>query len=506
MNVQARRARISVFIKARRRNADAGSMRMHRAMRRAFACALAAIPLLAGLAMTALPFAPAEARPEPGKASRASHFTLGNGMQVVVIPDHRAPVVTHMVWYRVGAADEPPGKSGIAHFLEHLMFKGTDKIPPGAFSKIVARLGGQDNAFTGHDVTAYHQRVAKQHLKRMMEMEADRMVNLRLAEKDVVTERDVILEERRSRVDNSPASILSEQVMAALYLSHPYGRPVIGWEHEIAKLNRKDALAFYKRFYAPNNAILVVAGDVTADAVRKLAEATYGRIAPVENASRQPRPQEPRQRAPRRVILKDARAGKATLERHYLAPSYTTAEPGEAEALSLLMKIAASGATSRLYKTLVVKEKKASSAGGWYSGTGLDSGRIGLYAVAADGVTIAEVEAALDRVLEEIVENGVTREELERARKAYIAEFVYASDSQSRLARRYGWALATGRSIADIESLPERIGKVSLADIQRVAKRYLVPARSVTGLLLPLRKPQARREGDAPRPRDARKS
>ena len=218
----------------------------------------------------------------PGKSAaavRAHEFKLANGLDVVVIPDHRAPVVTQMVWYKVGAADEPPGSSGIAHFLEHLMFKGTDTIPTGQFSKIVARNGGEDNAFTNHDVTAYFQRVAKDRLPTVMEMEADRMANLRLTEEDVVTERNVILEERRSRIDNDPGSILQEQMMAALYENHPYGIPIIGWEHEIEALDREDALTYYKRFYAPNNAILIVAGDVEPDEVKRLAEDTYGKLA-----------------------------------------------------------------------------------------------------------------------------------------------------------------------------------------------------------------------------------
>ena len=278
--------------------------------------------------------------------ARVSEFKLANGMQVVVVPDTRAPVVTHMVWYKVGGADEPHGSSGIAHFLEHLMFKSTEKIAIGEFSKIVARLGGNDNAFTSNDATAYFQRVAKDRLPKMMEMEADRMVNLQLTEKEVLTERDVILEERRSRVENSPASILEEQMSATLYQNHPYHIPVIGWMHEIAKLSRADALSFYKKYYAPNNAILVVAGDVTPEGVKTMAEATYGKLkSNPEVGAPRIRPTEPEQRAPRRVDLKDARAGRVTLSRQYLAPSYLTSKPGEAEALDLLMKIAGGGTT-----------------------------------------------------------------------------------------------------------------------------------------------------------------
>ncbi len=244
--------------------------------------------------------------------SRARSFTLDNGMDVVVIPDHRAPIVSHMVWYRVGGADEPEGASGIAHFLEHLMFKGTEKIAAGEFSKIVARYGGTDNAFTSQDVTAYYQDVAKDRLPLVMEMESDRMRNLQLAEKDVLTERDVILEERRMRVDNDPAAKLSEQMDAVLYANHPYGAPVIGWEHEIAALSREDALAFYRRFYAPNNAILVVAGDVEPDAVLALARDTYGKLPKVPEIEQRQRPKEPPPVAARHIRIDDPRAGQAT--------------------------------------------------------------------------------------------------------------------------------------------------------------------------------------------------
>jgi zinc protease len=419
--------------------------------------------------------------------SRVSEFKLDNGMHVVVVPDHRAPVVTHMVWYRVGAADEPKGVSGIAHFLEHLMFKSTDKIPMGEFSKIVSRLGGQDNAFTGHDATAYFQRIAKDRLKTVMEMEADRMVNLKLTEKEVLTERDVILEERRSRVENNPNAILDEQMSAALYQNHSYGIPVIGWEHEIARLSREDALTFYKRYYAPNNAILVVTGDVTADEVRRLAQETYGKLqrnAAVDGV--RVRPKEPQHRAPRRVELKDPRAGKASVSRYYLAPSYATAEPGEAEALDLLMKIAANGATSRLYKKLVVEDKVASSAGGYFSSSGMDSGKLSVYAVAADGTGLDKVEAAIDAVLSQIKAQGVTAEELTRAKSNYLAEYVYESDSQSTLARRYGWGLVVGRSVADVDAWPERLQKVTAEDVQKAAQKYFDIRRSVTGTLLPV--------------------
>jgi len=391
--------------------------------------------------------------------TRASEFTLSNGMQVVVIPDHRAPVVTHMVWYKVGAADEPKGVSGIAHFLEHLMFKSTEKIAIGEFSKIISRLGGQDNAFTGQDATSYHQRIAKERLGTLMEMEADRMVNLRLTENEVLMERNVIMEERRARIENNPTALLDEQMSATLYRSHPYGNPVIGWGHEMKKLSREDAMRFYKHYYAPNNSILVVAGDVTTEEVKKLAEET--------------------------LEYKDPRAGNASFHRYYVLPSYVTAEPGEAEALDLLFKIVAGGATSRLYKKLVVDEKIAATCGGNYAGWGLDSGAVSIYAVAADGVGLDDIEAKVDEVLEDVRANGVTAAELERAKKTFLANYIYDSDNQARLARRYGWALTVGRSVNDIESWPDAISKVTLEDVQKAAAKYLDIRRSVTGWLLP---------------------
>jgi zinc protease len=415
---------------------------------------------------------------------RAAEFKLSNGMEVVVIPDHRAPVVTHMVWYKVGAADEPKRSSGIAHFLEHLMFKSTDKIAVGDFSKIISRLGGQDNAFTGQDVTAYHQRIAKEQLPRLMEMEADRMTHLRLTEDEVVTERNVILEERRSRIDNNPAARLDEQMNAALYLSHPYGIPVIGWMHEMAGLSREDALRFYKRYYAPNNAVLVVAGDVTPEEVKRLAEETYGKIPANPEVDVRSRPQEPPHIAARRVTLKDPRAGNASFHRYYLVPSYVSAKPGEAEAIDLLVKIMADGATSRLYRKLVVDDKVAATTGGSYSGYTIDGGNISLYAVSSGG-DLVPVEAAVDEVIDDIRKNGVTQLELDRAKKSLLADYVYESDNQASLARRYGWAVTIGRSVNDVEGWPEALAKVTLDDVKRAADEYLDTRRSVTGLLLP---------------------
>jgi zinc protease len=433
--------------------------------------------LLFALAIVLL-FAPA-ALAEP----RVNSFTLANGMQVVVIEDHRVPVVTHMVWYRAGAAEDPWGTSGIAHFLEHLMFKSTGKLKSGEFSRTITRLGGRDNATTTHDSTSYFQRVAKEHLRAVMELEADRMLNLRLVEEEVKTERDVILAERRSNIDGNPLSLLSEQMLLQLYQNHPYHRPSIGFEHEMAKLSRQDAITFYKRYYAPNNAVLVVAGDVTPEEVRTLAQATYGKNRPNRALVRPLRADEPKPIAARRVQLVDGRAGARILLRYYLSPSFASGPPGEAESLELLARIIGGDDTSRLYRRLVV-EKLASTAGANFSGAGRDSGRVAFVVIPLEGVALEKVEAVLDAVIAEVREKGVTQAELDRAKSAFEAVRVFESDDQMQLARRYGEGVAFGQSIAEIDELAKRVQSRSLEDIKRVANEYLGPERSVTGTLV----------------------
>jgi zinc protease len=419
-----------------------------------------------------------------GWGPEVSSFTLANGLQVVVIPDRRTPVITHMVWYRVGAADETPGKSGLAHFLEHLLFKGTKKNPQGRFSQTVATIGGQENAFTSSDYTGYFQRTSRDRLKLMMEFESDRMTGLVLTDDVVKPELRVILEERSSRVDNNVNARLAEQMEAALYLNHPYGRPVIGWRHEMEGLTREDALAFYRRFYTPNNAILIIAGDVTPEEVKQLAEETYGRVPRVAEVKPRVRPQEPKQDAPRTVTLSDPRVTQPSLSRYYLAPSYTSGRPGEAEAIDVLTHILGRGANSRLYRKLVVDGGLAVSAGASYYGTALDTTRLGVYATPKPGTSLTQIEAAVDAVIAEILENGVTEEELERSRNRLIADAVYAQDSQSSLARWYGASLATGLTIEQIRTWPTRLRAVTVDDVKKAARDVLDKRRSVTGYLI----------------------
>jgi len=411
-------------------------------------------------------------------------FTLENGLEVVVIPNHRAPVVHHSVWYRVGAADEPPGQSGVAHFLEHLMFKGTPTVPAGEFSKIVRRNGGNDNAFTAQDYTGYFQNIARDRLELVMRMEADRMANLLIDPEHVAAERQVVLEERRSRTENRPEALLNETMGAVQYLSHPYRFPVIGWAHEIRQLDRETALDFYERFYAPNNAVLVVAGDITADELRRLAEKHYGDIPRGERIVRE-RPQEPPQQAARRVVLADPQVADPQWSRTYLAPSYRTADEGTAEAIDLLAHILGGGTTSRLYQALVVEAELANHAGAYYHGTTFDPTVLGLYVAVREGEDVEAVETAVEAELRRIVEEGVTEAELATAKRLMRAEVVYAQDSLGHLARIFGTALVNGGTVEDIQTWPDRIDAVTAEDVRRGAADVLRPERSVTGVLLP---------------------
>jgi zinc protease len=417
-------------------------------------------------------------------APKVAHFTLANGLEVIVIPDHRTPVVTHMVWYRVGAADETPGKTGLAHFLEHLMFKGTEKNPQGLFSQTVSNIGGQENAFTSSDYTGYFQRTAREHLKMLMEFEADRMTGLVLTDDVVTPELQVVLEEQNMRVANNPAARLSEQMEASLFLNHPYRRPIIGWRQEIEKLTREDALEFYKRFYTPNNAVLIVAGDVTAEEVKKLAEETYGKVKRVTEIKPRHRPQEPVQVAARTVTFADPRVAQPSVQRYYLVPSYTTAKPGESEAIEILAHILGRGSNSRLYDKLVVDQGIAVNAGAGYSGSALDDTRLYLSGTPKPGTSLAQLEDAIDAVIAEVAQNGVTADEVARAKTRLIADAVYAQDSQGTLARWYGAALTTGGTIEQVQGWPDRLKAVTVEQVRDAARHWLDKRRSVTGYLV----------------------
>ena len=414
-----------------------------------------------------------------------TEFTLDNGLRLVVIPDRRAPVITHMAWYKVGSADDPLGKSGLAHFLEHLMFKGTSNYPAGEFSSAISGIGGQENAFTSWDYTAYYQKVAPSALPQMMKYEADRMRNLVLTEDVFLPERDVILEERSGRVDRSPAAILSEFSRAALHVHHPYSIPIIGWEHEIANLQMEDALAFYEKWYQPWNAIVVVAGDVDPQVTLKLAKETYGKIITTQEQVNRNWTRSPKPVVAQNLEYKDERVTRPSWQRSFLAPSYRIAEPGEAEALDLLSTIMGGSATSRFQKEIVLEQELATAAGAFYQGSSRDMSSFGFYAVPRGETKLEDVAKAVEEQVDILLKEGVTQEELDRARQAYLKTIIYSQDSQVTLARIFGSVLTIGGTVEDFTSWPDRLRKVTVEDVNKVARKYLDRNRSITSRLLP---------------------
>jgi len=424
----------------------------------------------------------------PFAASANNHittFSLANGMDAVVIEDHRVPVVTHMVWYRIGAADEVPGKSGIAHLLEHLMFKGTKAFGPGQFSDIVAANGGSENAFTSYDYTGYYQRVAADRLGLMMQMESDRMRGLILTKKDVTTERAVVLEERNMRTENNPSALFAEQRMAAQYLNQHYGIPVIGWKHEVEKLSLADALNWYRKYYAPNNAILVVAGDVDPVKVKALAEKYYGVIAPTKGLKPRDRPTEPRQIAARRLQYADVRVSQPYVIRTYLAPKRNTGDQKQAASLEILAELlGGSGLTSVMGQKLVLGQKVALQASAFYDGLSLNKTTFGVFIAPAAGVSLQKGEDAMDAVIATFLKTGVDDDHLARIKYQIRAEEIYGRDALRSIAQRYGEGLTSGLTVQDIEDWPKVLQSVTADDVMTAAKAIFDRKKSVTGWLM----------------------
>jgi len=426
------------------------------------------------------------AAPEVAEAGvfKPETFTLPNGLAVVVIPNHRAPIISHMVWYQVGAADEPLGKSGLAHLLEHLMFKGTAEVPDGAFSRTIAANGGNDNAFTSWDFTAYFQNIAKDRLPLLMKMEADRMANLALTEDQVKSERGVVYAERQQTVENDPIDRLREAMRAALFVHHPYGRPIVGWPTEIQKLQREDALAFYRTWYSPANAIVVISGDVTADEVRPLAEETYGKL-PARATPRRDRLAEPVLDAERRVVLRDAAVAQPVLMRSYLAPSYREGKREHVVPLQVLSEILGGGSTSRLYRRLVMDLRVATGVNFSYDPVSFDLSTVGVAVSPAPGRDLPLVETALDAVLKDLLLNGISEAELMRAKKRLIDGAIFARDSVQAPAYLFGMTLASGGDVSDIENWPKNVMDVKAENVMAAA-RYLFGQKGyVTGILQP---------------------
>ena len=453
---------------------------------------IAALLMTAPLAGNAAPVSAADKRaklsaPAPVNPRQTGNstfqFALGNGMQVLVIPDHRAPVATQMLWFKVGAVDDPPGLSGMAHFFEHMMFRGTKQVPDDSFSQIVAKNGGDDNAFTDHDYTAFYEQIAKDRLPLAMKLEADRLANLDLSDSHVGPERDVVLEERRMRVDNEPQTLMSEQMQAALHLSHPYGRPVIGWSDEVRRIDRASAQDFYDHHYAPNNATLVIAGDVTPDDVRKMAQDAYGKVPARELAPRAEFAEPPRLAESRMVITRpDAKV--PLFDRIYRVPSYAQGMSGQAEGLETFAQLLGGDQTALLYRILVEQKKLATDAGANYDGDVRDAGEFSVYAVPRPGVSLEQLEKAVDQILSVSAIALPNDVELNRAKTQLIASVTYRRDSQFALASAYGQALAIGLTVDDVNEWPARIRRVNAEGVRKAAQT-LTRRQAVTGYLIP---------------------
>ncbi len=415
-------------------------------------------------------------------------FTLDNGLRVVLIENQAMPATGHIVYYGIGSADEAPGQSGLAHLFEHLQFKGTPSHPDGAFSDEIARVGGSENAFTSWDYTAYYQIVAPEHLARMMEMEADRMTNSVLTPEVIDTERLVVYEEYNTRIGNEPSSWLGVEVRSALFTHHPYGVPIIGYMSELASADHAMIIDFYETWYAPGNAVVVVAGPVTLDELRVMAEETYGRIPAAETPERR-RVAEPDHFAPRRVVLEHPQLGQASWSRYYLAPSYTAGASEHAYALQVLSEIIGHGTDSRLYQSLVLDQGIAVGAGSGYNPDPMDMGTFVLWGSPPvgedDTAAIAAIEAAIEAEIARLLEAGVTEAEVEAAVTQLQADAIFARDSLMLGANVIGQALITGRSIEDVESWPEHIAAVTADDVNAAARAVFVLNNSVTGIALP---------------------
>ncbi len=410
--------------------------------------------------------------------------TLANGLRIIAKEDRRAPTAVHMVWYRTGSMDEVDGSSGLAHLLEHMMFKGTPGVGPGEFNKRVAAAGGRDNAFTSRDYTAYYQQVPKEKLDEMMELEADRMRHLTVDPKEFAQEIKVVMEERRLRTDNNPHAKLFEQMNAVAFQVHPYRRPVIGWMNDLEKMTAEDARVWYERWYVPNNAIVVVVGDVDHETVFRLAEKHYGALAarplPVRRQF-----SEPEQKGARRIVVK-APAELPMLLMGYKAPTLRDiARDSDPYALEMLGAVLDGHEAARFGKRLVREQKIAVSAGISYDITARGPGVFYLYGTPAEGRTVAELEAALRTEIGRIQKEGVSEEELKRAKSQLLAAQIYKLDSMYGQAMEIGSAETIGFSHRDIDRVIERIRQVTSAQVQAVVRQYFNDDILTVGVLDP---------------------
>lgn len=420
-------------------------------------------------------------------ASLYESFVLKNGMRVFVVPNNAIPAVSHMVWYRVGGKDEQVGKSGITHLLEHLMFKGTAKFPKGEFSKAVSESGGQENAFTAQDYTGFYQNVPTEKLGLMMEMEADRMNNLRFDDSEFETERDVVMEEYRMRVTNSPRALMTRELDAALYRNHPYRTQVIGWENEILALKPEDAFHYYHKYYDPKNAILVVAGDTDVETVKVLASKHYGSI-PGNYVEKRIEIIEPPRVASAKIVYEDERVAQKEFWQKFIAPSYTAADEKElkkAFALEVFARLLGGGTSSILYKELVVKQGAASAAGSGYNGYHIGPSEFIVYAYPAAGISDEKLQKMIAAEILKVQKGKVNKKRLAAVKKSMIAEQIYEREGLQQIAYRIAQNYIIGLEPEFITEWEVGIAAVTAEDISAVAQQILQQEKSVIGVLQP---------------------
>lgn len=425
-------------------------------------------------------------------------FTLDNGLQVIVVPNHLSPAVNQMVWYKVGSADETPGKLGLAHYLEHLMFRGTSTIGPGEFSKRIAAQGGEDNAFTSYDYTAYHETVAADRLQMIMQMEADRMQNLQIKPETSVPELSVVLNERQQRTDNNPEGRFNEKLKHLLMPQHPYGRPVIGWKNEIEQLNAADATEFYKQHYAPNNAIVIISGDVDPDEVMRMAKSIYGPIPAVNLSPRKlvPASTDPQQH---RLTMVDVGVEQPQLELDIVVPSYSTQKNNEAYAYEVLSEALDGGEVGPLYKKLVVEKTLASGVGTNYDPDARGDDIFTIALTPHPGKAPDTLEKALYEELKHLAQTGLDAKTVENAKRRMQRQAIFARDSLMMPGYAFGMALTTGHTIQDVEEWPDRIAQVSVDQVNAALRALVANKHNITAMLLPDPKAsQAAREAARP--------
>jgi zinc protease len=421
-------------------------------------------------------------------------FTLANGLRVIVMPNRRAPVVTQSLWYRVGSTVEKKGKTGLAHFLEHLMFKGTTKYPKGEFDRLMKENGAQHNAFTTSDYTGYYQRISADKLELVLDLESDRMKNLVLAEADVITERDVVKNERLQRIENDPSGPFWEASRVALYGTHPYGRPVIGEMNDVASLTLDDALGFYRSYYQPKNAVLVISGDVDPVQTKSLVEKYYGVL---QNSSKaaiiEPLPGVTLPAAKRSELI-DPRVSTPLIAKVNLAPSSAGKNGRESLALQFFAAIIGAGMESRLYDELVTKQGIAAQVSASTSMETIGDGQVSIYAVPNPGVGIDKLEKALDYELRQVLDVGITQAELDREINRAYANLVYMLDDREVFAREAGVGVMLGLSPKDVFDT-SAWSTLTPDEVMAAARKYIIPTSAITGVLM---RSEADRNGATP--------